>query len=127
MPKYWIGVDLDGTLAIRDGSQQKGEIGEAIIPMLFLVKEWIEDGQEVRIFTARAADPSQIPKVENWLKRNGLAGLKVTNRKDANMMVLYDDKAVRVQRNTGSLCYMCQQIQGNMHNHSEPAEYLTDC
>jgi hypothetical protein len=127
MPKYWIGVDLDGTLAIRDEGQQGGDIGQPIIPMMTLVKEWIQDGQEVRIFTARAADPTQIPKVESWLRQNGLAGLKVTNKKDANMMVLYDDKAVRVQRNTGSLCYACQSLQGHMHAHGAPTQHLTDC
>lgn len=131
MGKYWIGVDLDGTLAVNDGTQN-GEIGEPIIPMMTLVKEWINEGTQVRIFTARAVDSAGIRKVEDWLRQYGLGGLKVTNKKDPDMALLYDDKAIRVQRNTGNLCYMCQHLQdGHMHSQADKGNamgaLLTDC
>lgn len=97
----WIGVDLDGTLAIYDGWKGPEHIGEPIIPMLQRVKQWTKKGQEVRIFTARASDPAQIPPIKAWLKANGLPDLTVTCSKDFGMSVLYDDRCVQVLSNTG--------------------------
>ena len=48
----WIGVDLDGTLA-KYGSWNGGQIGDPIPLMVERVKQWIAEGVEVRIFTAR--------------------------------------------------------------------------
>lgn len=50
----WIGVDLDGTLAKFTEWQEDGGIGEPIQPMIDRVKDWLKNGQEVRIMTARA-------------------------------------------------------------------------
>lgn len=102
----WIAVDLDGTLAVYDGNAS-GDIGKPVTAMLERVKKWIEEGQEVRIFTARAGNPDETRRVKDWLKENGLSGLKVTNVKDSNMLAIYDDKAIRVERNTGVLCSGC--------------------
>lgn len=104
----WIGVDLDGTLA-EYKSNKNQSIGNAIQPMLQRVKEWIDDGKEVRIFTARASDSEQIKKVEQWLSENGLSDLAVTNVKDFDMIELWDDKAIRVKRNTGYPCSGCSK------------------
>lgn len=49
---WWIGVDLDGTLA-KSVKAQNGEIGVPIHPMVQLVKVWIAHGEDVRIFTSR--------------------------------------------------------------------------
>ncbi len=97
----WIGVDLDGTLAIYDGWRGPGHIGEPIPLMLDRVREWLAAGQEVRIVTARASIKEQIPPIERWLEEHGIGGLKVTNEKDFGMHELWDDRAVQVIPNTG--------------------------
>lgn len=100
--KGWIGVDLDGTLAIYDGWKGVEHIGEPIPEMLNRVKEWIENGQQVKIFTARASDKKAIPFVHQWLKNNGLPDLEITNVKDFDMIQLWDDRAIQVMENTGN-------------------------
>ncbi|MGZ8248722.1 hypothetical protein, partial [Methylomagnum sp.] len=102
----WIGVELDGTLAEYKGGIPV-EIGKPNNYMLSIVKEWIKLGREVRIFTARACDPAQIPAVKAWLRRHGLGDLVVTNIKDFDMVELWDDKAIRVKRNKGHVCGGC--------------------
>ncbi len=51
----WIGVDLDGTLAQYDGWKGPDNIGDPIPLMVGRVKEWLEAGHEVRVFTARVS------------------------------------------------------------------------
>ena len=92
----WIGVDLDGTLAEWDGWKGHEHIGPPIPAMLERVKRWIKMDIEVRIFTARASVPDHIPPVEQWLEKNGLGGLRVTNQKDYKMLQLWDDRCVQV-------------------------------
>lgn len=111
--KGWIGVDLDGTLALYDGWQGVENIGEPILPMLERVKAWVANGQEVRIMTARAFRLlSSVPhefeegcavdrRVHAWLEQHGLPKLKVTCHKDFNMITLWDDRCVQVIPNTG--------------------------
>jgi len=112
----WIGVDLDGTLARYDGWKGPEHIGEPVQPMLDRVKEWIGEGKEVRIFTARAWAPTlfddpernveaqiAVQAIKKWLRKHGLPDLKVTCVKDYGMIELYDDRAVQVRMNTGEL------------------------
>lgn len=106
----WIGVDLDGTLAEYHGSMGTG-IGPVNKTMLGRVKEWTEAGREVRVFTARAGDRSQIPAVKEWLRQHGLGDLAITNVKDFDMVELWDDKAIRVKRNTGHACGGCIRLR----------------
>ncbi len=100
----WIGVDLDGTLAHYTGWRGMEYIGEPIPAMLDRVKDWIKQGVSVKIFTARASVPEQIPFIENWLQKHGIGGLEITNVKDFAMVELWDDRAVRVMPNTGHPC-----------------------
>lgn len=51
----WIGVDLDGTLAKYGERQWPDHIGEPIAPMVERIKQWLKQGVEVKIFTARVA------------------------------------------------------------------------
>lgn len=101
----WIGVDLDGTLARqKDPSTPTlaaDEPGEPIPEMLARVKDWLDKDIEVRIFTARACDLKGVMAVRKWLIRQGLGDLVITNVKDMNMVALWDDKAIQVERNTG--------------------------
>lgn len=99
----WIGVDLDGTLAEYDQYKGTDSIGKPIPAMLARVKEWLADGREVRIVTARAGDPRQVPYINVWLEKHVGQVLTVTDRKDFDMEVLWDDRAITVERNTGKI------------------------
>lgn len=110
MRRGWIGVDLDGTLAEYSGAMGNA-IGHPIPAMLSRIKDWIAIGVEVRIFTARACDQSQIPAIRAWLAKAGIGGLAITNAKDFGMVALYDDKAVRVGKNTGHVCGGCVRMR----------------
>ena len=65
----WTGVDLDGTLAVWDAASSLDRIGPPVPEMLTYVKRMVENGIRVKIFTARAADPDQISKIQKWLKK----------------------------------------------------------
>ena len=97
--KPWIGVDLDGTLAVWE--QFGGPIGEVVLPMLNRVKAWRDAGITVKLFTARAAYPALIPAVRDWLALHDLADMEITNAKDTDMVEMWDDRAVTVVRNPG--------------------------
>lgn len=106
MSQGWIGVDLDGTLAVYDGWKGPSHIGPAVPVMLERVKGWLDQGYEVRIFTARVScdEPERtlvIDAIEDWLGRQHLPRLAITNVKDFGMMELWDDRAVQVEPNTG--------------------------
>lgn len=119
--KGWIGVDLDGTLARYDGWVNADHIGEPISPMVEMVKEWISDGREVKIFTARVDGGETALKmgndagkqlrdvdyirsvIQDWSEIHIGVRLAVTNVKDYGMIALYDDRCIQVERNTGKL------------------------
>lgn len=98
----WIGVDLDGTLAEYGGWKGADDIGKPIPAMVNRVLDWLNAGQEVRIFTARASIPEQIPPVVEWCKLHLGREIPVTNVKDFGMTELWDDRAVRVLFNKGT-------------------------
>lgn len=100
----WIGVDLDGTLAKYTTWKGEDHIGEPIPLMVNRVKEWIAAGKDVRIMTARVADDpdGKIAKlIQDWTEEHLGKRLPVTNVKDHQMEALWDDKAHRVEKNTG--------------------------
>lgn len=112
--KGWIGVDLDGTLAHYDKWRGVEHIGEPVPHMLRRVKQWLADGFDVRIFTARAYRmlyPAGTPEheeskqviatIHTWLASIGLPPLPVTCFKDFGMVELWDDRCVQVVPNTG--------------------------
>lgn len=90
----WIGFDFDGTIAVE-------HTFEPVIPMVNRMRQYLKDGYEVRILTARANDAHGIQLVKNWLKKHKFPNLVVTNKKDYQMIVLYDDRARQVIQNTG--------------------------
>lgn len=98
----WIGVDLDGTLAHHDPDAPfKGEshVGAPIKPMVDRVNQWLDEGKDVRIFTARAPHPA----IRAWCKKYLGQILPITNIKDKLMIALYDDRAFQVEHNTGKI------------------------
>jgi len=94
----WIGVDLDGTLAYHDGVF-KGEdhVGKPIAPMVAKVREWLDEGKDVRIFTARKPHPA----IRRFCMEQFGKVLPITNKKDPGMIAMWDDRAVSVERNKG--------------------------
>ena len=110
----WIGVDLDGTLAHYDHWRGPDHIGAPVPAMLERVKNWIAKGVDVRIFTARVwSDGTPEREAEaklarvsivKWCREHVGQMLPITCVKDYGMVELYDDRAVRVESNTGKLC-----------------------
>lgn len=92
----WVGFDFDGTLV--KGHSGKGDV---VVPMLNRLKEYLAQGVEVRILTARAGDLEGQRLVKMWLSKQGLPDLKVTDKKDYGMIVFYDDRARQVIPDTG--------------------------
>lgn len=99
----WIGVDLDGTLAVYTEWKGNDYIGEPIQLMLDRVKKWIAKGIEVRVFTARAGEEEAIQPIKDWCIEYVGQELLVTNVKDFEMLELWDDRCVQVKTNTGEI------------------------
>jgi hypothetical protein len=113
----WYGVDLDGTLAHFDHWRGPDHIGEPVPAMLARVKQWLTEGRDVRIFTARVAasglvngdgdhDSHDFAAVQRcliraWCLRHVGRVLPVTATKDLACLELWDDRAIQVRRNTG--------------------------
>lgn len=100
-PHGWIGVDLDGTLAYYDKWVGDSHIGAPVPKMLERVKRWLAEGQEVRIMTARARSAVAVKAIEAWCLVHVGQVLAVTDRKDYQMVQLWDDRCVQVRPNTG--------------------------
>lgn len=109
--KGWIGVDLDGTLAYYDTWRGPGHIGEPVPTMLARVKQWLAEGQEVKIFTARVSPAAvylngssladTLKPIMDWCKLHLGEIIAITHEKDMAMIQLWDDRAVQVEPNTG--------------------------
>lgn len=109
----WIGVDFDGTLAHYDRWRGLSHVGEPIKPMCDRVRAWLAEGKEVKIFTARISTTDipheivahQVRKIktpiQNFCVREFAQTLEITNVKDFDMIELWDDRAVQVEKNTG--------------------------
>lgn len=110
----WIGVGLDGTLArtlARYGGYPDVAIGEPVPEMVRRVKNWLSSGTDVRIVTARV-NPEGRPHrdvawqrdiIESWCLTHIGRRLAVRCSKDYQMIVLYDDRCVHVEKNTGRI------------------------
>jgi hypothetical protein len=103
--RAWIGVDFDGTLAHYNPSDHN-RLGPPIPAMIARVQEWIANGTPVKIVTARVASvyagaPHERIAIENWCYHYLGVRLPVTAEKDFAMRVLYDDRCVQVEPNTG--------------------------
>lgn len=102
--EQWVGVDLDGTLAKYYKWEGIENIGDPIPNMVQHVKKLIDQGEIIKIFTARIAeDPEAAKYIQAWLVENGLPILEVVNEKDSMMKLLIDDRAVQVETNTGKV------------------------
>lgn len=108
MPE-WIGVDLDGTLARTDVDGWLENIGPPIECMVVRVRNWLAQGRDVRIMTARVSSRNyssfdaqkQRAQIERWCVEHIGTLLPVTSEKDHLMIELWDDRCVAVEPNTG--------------------------
>ena len=108
----WIGVDLDGTLAVYDEWRGCNHVGAPIEPMVSRVRQWIAEGRNVRILTARVSYPENnaarqreaaqaMLAIQSWCDIYLGKAIPVTCRKDYAMIELWDDRAIQVEKNTG--------------------------
>lgn len=118
----WIGVDLDGTLAEYHGWVVGGvKIGKPIQPMVDRVKGWLREGKTVKIMTARISTPHGFDieqtkaEIQEWCLEHIGQALEVTCVKDYAMIELWDDRAVRVQANTGLPCCNHHECKPSYH------------
>ena len=121
-PGCWVGFDFDGTLAegvTWDTVNNTLPLGEPIAPMIKTIKAYLSAGIECRILTARVAccgrtnshgafddlefKMDQTAKLSSWCIKHIGRDLEITATKDMNMSLLYDDRAIQVERNTGRL------------------------
>ena len=109
----WIGVDFDGTLATYDRWRGLWHTGQPIWPMVHRVRQFLDEGWDVRIFTARVAHDGSPEQrlaaeqarevIQEWCRVTLGTVLPVTNVKDTKMCELWDDRAVQVEKNTGRI------------------------
>lgn len=115
--KGWIGVDFDGTLAMYTGWQgHEAPLGAPIPKMVARVKKWIAEGKDVRLFTARWNCPLDSAEVKtavevslnDWMQEHLGFVLPITQTKDYQMVELWDDRVVQVDKNTGERVDECR-------------------
>lgn len=107
-----IGCDLDGTLAFYDKWRGSTHIGEPIPAMVKRVKDYISQGHEVVIFTARMAPDDELTPedieeqrkaIKAWCLRNIGQELEPTCVKSRNIVHYLDDRASGVVPNSGEI------------------------
>jgi len=115
--KCWIAVDFDGTLATFGCNWQQDyrATGNPIPAMVERVRQWLADGEDVRIFTARmdcyhpkygALDPVEVmAPIQDWCLKHLGRLLPITNTKDYFCKAIYDDRAIQVEHDTGRLIH----------------------
>jgi hypothetical protein len=108
----WIGVDLDETLATYTaGEGGLTVIGKPIPLMVERVKRWLDEGNDVKIMTARVSPftcqvagenrDEVVKAIQDWTEEHIGKRLDVTCEKDHGMIELWDDRCVQVEPNTG--------------------------
>lgn len=99
-----IYIDFDGTIATQKDGYQR-EIGEPIMPMIDRINKWIKQGHNITIFTARAENMNISEKldIEMFCVKYFGRVLPITAIKHHECDLYIDDKAIRVERNTGKL------------------------
>ena len=99
-----LAVDFDGTLVEKlSGPFDKNKIGPVIQAEMDRVLDALEFGRKVVIFTARAADPANIPPIRKWLEDRAeeyeydpLGELEITNQKTPDISEFHDDRAKEI-------------------------------
>lgn len=116
----WTAVDLDGTLAKYNKWKGPTDIGDPVPLMVERVKRWLDEGKNVRIFTARVwplgtakeasleYDDSRMKDaraaalaIHKWCREHLGQTLPITCVKDPGMTDLWDDRAIAIEKNKG--------------------------
>lgn len=141
-PQFWIGVDLDGTLFEIVSDKPPYPIGPIIPAMFERVKRWLKEGKTVKILTARNAmsrsevdshgQPSscypeeQTKIIQDALLAHGLFQLKIVNHIDPYCVEIWNDRAVQVSRNKGTVARYQQSVFGESVPYSRCAELFAE-
>jgi len=101
-----IAVDFDGTLATYDHWRGASHTGEPTPKMPERVRQWLAEGLDVRIMTARVcagntAREDSIIAIETWCLKHLGRVLPIISEKTCAMVELWDDRAKQVIPNTG--------------------------
>ena len=106
--KKWLAVDLDGTLAVYDGWKGEDNIGDLVLPIAEGIKQRVNDGWKVAIFTARVSgQPAEAAYAEGiiwrWLDDNCMSQYisGITAVKGKHFIEFWDDRAFAVEKNKG--------------------------
>lgn len=110
--QWWIGVDIDKTLAYHTRATHGKSIGEPVPKMVRRVKKWLAEGKKIKIFTARVSKESlkynnqkledAIELINDWCIEHLGRCFEVTCEKDYWMLELWDDRARQVIPNSGA-------------------------
>jgi hypothetical protein len=102
-----VGFDLDRTIAQYEGWRGELHIGAPVPGMIERIKQYLAQGIEVRVFTARMSDPDPEARLaiaraiwDYTLEHVG-QGLHATCQKDYACIRIYDDIARQVIPNAG--------------------------
>lgn len=122
-----VAVDLDGTLALYDGYRGPAAIGAPIRGMVDRVRGWLDEGREVKVFTARVSSSNPPEEVEaaraairRWCLSTFGRELEVTADKDPGMEEFWDDRAHGVEANTGVEKDGGRRLAGRVEFHGLP-------
>lgn len=118
--RVWYGFDLDYCAAEGHSPYRSDVIGEPVPAMIELMRKMISDGKRVKIFTARVCETGQKSPwsnavanaeyaekqhslIDDWCFKHLGMHLEATSIKDFLCEEIYDDRAWRVEKNTGKI------------------------
>lgn len=108
MNRKTYAVDWDGTLVEYHGFGGPCVYGPPIPHMVRRVHDWLRDGHEVIIFTSRVSSEHPLKRImeeskaiDVVLQHMGLPLLQITANKFIRISEFWDDRGVRVEKNTG--------------------------
>jgi hypothetical protein len=98
----YIAFDFSGTLAKhKDQTTDKFQPGEPVPDMIKIAKAFLDKGYKVKILTVHGGKPDDVKTIQAWSQKNIGQKLEVTNVKQHGLIQLWDDRAIRVERNKG--------------------------
>ena len=110
MSRKTYAVDWDGTLVEYHSFKGAGVYGAPVPSMVHRVHTWLREGHEVIIYTSRVSeerDPERVMQeaetIRFALHDMGLPFLQITANKYTRITEFWDDRGVRVMRNTGKI------------------------
>ena len=112
--RFWVGIDLDGTIAESLACWRTyKDIGKPIPRMVSFVKKLLREGKRVKIYTARVSHVSsggvtrkeRERVIREWCRKHIGQELEITCEKDHLLDTIYDDRCVQMFKSTGVTLY----------------------